>query len=403
MFLTRKVSVRVRFISMISIVVIIMIGFFEGFYLFVVRNVDIAASTKVKLFWGTQITGIVLMVIAIFILIFIEVTLVKPLIDIADATKAVSKGDLSLRVNMDDRNDEFGVIAKNYNKAMDFLSLVVKELLVTIHVLENVGGEILNSSVETASSTSETASSISETSTTVEELHQTADLSSKKAKYVMEISQKAVDVSKTGLNSVENAILSMKEIQEQMKLISDSILSLSEKSQLIGEIVSTTENLAEQSNILAINASIEAAKAGEYGKGFSVVAMEVKNLAEQSKSSISRIRTILNDIQKATNRAVLVTENGSKAVDRGTEQSRESRESIHILSSIISEASQASVQISASSNQQLVGTDHVSKAMENIREASQQNVTSMRMVEASSKNLKDLSLKLTELVEKFKL
>jgi len=403
MFLTRKVSVRVRFISMISIVVIIMIGFFEGFYLFVVRNVDIAASTKVKLFWGTQITGIVLMVIAIFILIFIEVTLVKPLIDIADATKAVSKGDLSLRVNMDDRNDEFGVIAKNYNKAMDFLSLVVKELLVTIHVLENVGGEILNSSVETASSTSETASSISETSTTVEELHQTADLSSKKAKYVMEISQKAVDVSKTGLNSVENAILSMKEIQEQMKLISDSILSLSEKSQLIGEIVSTTENLAEQSNILAINASIEAAKAGEYGKGFSVVAMEVKNLAEQSKSSISRIRTILNDIQKATNRAVLVTENGSKAVDRGTEQSRESRESIHILSSIISEASQASVQISASSNQQLVGTDHVSKAMENIREASQQNETSKRMVEASSKNLKDLSLKLTELVEKFKL
>ena len=99
MFLTRKVSVRVRFISMISIVVIVMIGFFEGFYLFVVRNVDIVASTKVKLFWGTQITGIVLLVIAALILIFIEVTLVKPLIDIADATKAVSKGDLSFRTN----------------------------------------------------------------------------------------------------------------------------------------------------------------------------------------------------------------------------------------------------------------------------------------------------------------
>jgi methyl-accepting chemotaxis protein len=398
-----KVSIRVPVRNIIIFVGFFVVIIFEAFYATVINNFVLAPKLRFNFFWGIQVALIILILVLRFVLIYVEKSMLKPLAHIADATEAISKGDLTLRSTMDSRNDEMGVISRNFNKALDFLSLIVHELQGTIHILEKVGSEIINSSIETASSTSETASAISETSTTVEELHQTADLSNKKAQYVMEISQKAVDVSKTGLTSVDNAILAMNDIQEQMKLISDSILSLSDKSQLIGEIVSTTENIAEQSNILAINASIEAAKAGEYGKGFSVVAMEVKSLAEQSKSSIGRIRTILGDIQKATNRAVLVTENGSKAVDRGTEQSNESRESIHSLSSIISEASQASVQIAASSHQQLVGTDHVSTAMENIREASHQNVVSMKLVESSAKNLKDLSNKLSDLANKFKL
>src|SRR4030067_173625 len=109
----------------------------------------------------------------------------------------------------------------------------------------------------------------------------------------------------------------MHRIQEQMESIAQSIVRLSEQGQAIGEIIATVNDLAEQSNMLAVNAAIEAAKAGEQGKGFAVVAQEVKSLAEQSKQATAQVRTILGDIQKATSGAVMATEQGSKAGETG--------------------------------------------------------------------------------------
>jgi methyl-accepting chemotaxis protein len=108
------------------------------------------------------------------------------------------------------------------------------------------------------------------------------------------------------------SIEGMKKIQTQMESIAESVVKLSEQSQAIGEIIASVNDLAEQSNLLAVNAAIEAAKAGEQGKGFAVVAQEVKSLAEQSKQATSQVRTIFNDIQKATTAAVLATEQGAR-------------------------------------------------------------------------------------------
>src|SRR4028119_1286641 len=107
----------------------------------------------------------------------------------------------------------------------------------------------------------------------------------------------------------------MQRIREQMEAIGESMMRLSEQSQAIGAIIATVDDLAQQSNLLAVNAAIEAAKAGEQGKGFAVVAQEVKSLADQSKQATTQVRTILNDIQKATGAAVMATEQGSKAVE----------------------------------------------------------------------------------------
>ena len=106
-----------------------------------------------------------------------------------------------------------------------------------------------------------------------------------------------------------------------MTFIADSIVRLSEQSIAIGEIISSVGDLASQSNLLAVNASIEAAKAGEHGKGFAVVAQEVRSLAEQSKESTEQIRRILNDIQKAISSAVMATEQGGKTVENSVLQS----------------------------------------------------------------------------------
>ena len=179
-------------------------------------------------------------------------------------------------------------------------------------------------------------------------------------------------------------------------------MKLTEQSQTIGEIIATVNDLAEQSNLLAVNAAIEAAKAGEQGKGFAVVAQEVRSLAEQSKEATAQVRTILNDIQKATNTAVLATEQGNKAVEEGVRQSKDAGESIRLMGMSIEESAQAAVQIAASSQEQLTGMDQVAQAMGDIKLASEQNATGMKQVESAVQNLHELGQKLKHLVEQYK-
>jgi methyl-accepting chemotaxis protein len=271
---------------------------------------------------------------------------------------------------------------------------ITRQLRETVAQLSASSAEILATTTQVAAGSAETATAVSQTTATVEEVKQTALVASQKAKYVSESAQKAAQVSQAGRRSAEAAIEGMRRIQEQMESIAGSIVRLSEQGQAIGEIIATVNDLAEQSNLLAVNAAIEAAKAGEQGKGFAVVAQEVKSLAEQSKQATAQVRTILGDIQKATGAAVLATEQGGKAVEAGAKQSAEAGESIRVLAESVAEAAQAATQIAASSQQQLVGMDQVALAMDNIRQASNQNVTGTRQAESAAQNLHELGQKL---------
>ncbi|WP_372875467.1 methyl-accepting chemotaxis protein, partial [Pseudomonas sp.] len=159
----------------------------------------------------------------------------------------------------------------------------------------------------------------------------------------------------------------------------------------------------EQSNLLGVNASIEAVKAGETGKGFSVVAQEVKALAEQSKQATAQVRGILGEIQKAMTRAVLLAEQGGKTVEAGYQRAQASGEAIRSLSGSIETSSEMALQIAATSQQQLIGMDQVASAMANIRQASQDNVGGTRQVDLAARNLHQLGLKLKGLAARFKL
>jgi methyl-accepting chemotaxis protein len=193
----------------------------------------------------------------------------------------------------------------------------------------------------------------------------------------------------------------MARIRQQMDAIASSMGQLNEQSQAIGQIIATVEDLAVQSNLLAVNAAIEAAKAGEHGRGFAVVAQEVRTLAEQSRAATMQVRGILGDIQKAATAAVLATEQGSKAVDAGDRQAQVAGESIQALAGSVAESAQAATQIAASSQQQLVGVDQVASAMDSIREASTQNVASAKQLEAAARNLSELGQRLQRITEQY--
>jgi len=286
------------------------------------------------------------------------------------------------------------------NKKMnEKLKKQICEISEASNVLVTSASEILSITTQLASSASETATSVSETTATTEEVKQTSRLSGDKARYVSERAQKAASVAQQGKDAVVQNVDAINKIKYQAELVADSIVKLSEQSQAIGDITATVNDLAEQSNLLAVNAAIEAAKAGEQGKGFAVVAGEIKSLAEQSKQATTQVRSILNDILKSTSAAVMATEQAGKAVEAGVKQAAVAGESIRNLADIVIEASQAATQVAASSQQQLVGIDQISKAMENIKQAAQQNAIGTKQAEKEAHDLNELGQKLKLMVE----
>ncbi len=327
---------------------------------------------------------------------------VAPLNEAAGLADEIASGNLAIDVSTKSREDEVGKLLLSLDRMVRTLRKITSENRDAVEVLASSASEIMATSSQVAAGASETATAVSETTTTVEEVKQTAQVSSQKARVVSENAQRATEIAQNGSQSVDDVIEGMQRIQEQMETIAETVVKLSEQSQAIGEIIASVSDLAEQSNLLAVNAAIEAARAGEQGKGFAVVAQEVKSLADQSKQATVQVRTILNDVQKAIASAVMATEQGGKTVESGLRQSEETGEAIRSLAETIETGAQAALQIAASSQQQSVGMDQIASAMENIKQASAQNVAGTRQTEAAAKNLHDVGQKLKALVGQFK-
>jgi methyl-accepting chemotaxis protein len=180
------------------------------------------------------------------------------------------------------------------------------------------------------------------------------------------------------------------------------VVTLSEQSQAIDEIVSSVQDLADQSNLLAVNASIEAARAGDQGRGFAVVSQEIKTLADQSKNATDQIRTILDDTRKWVSTVVMATEQGTKAVESGVEQSVLAGESIKSLVDRVASSAQEATVIAASTDEQLAGIEQASSAMVQIEKAMHQNLEGTSQVEVAAKKLESLGNTLNELVKYYK-
>jgi methyl-accepting chemotaxis protein len=388
------------------------------------------------------IVGAASVVIALIIVTVLTRLIARPLDDMASAAERIASGDLAFTVAAHARTDEVGTLSRSFERmttylkemagaadqiSMGRLRLQVKprsdrdllgasfarmidnlqrltgELSEGVNVLATSANEISTSTSQLAANAAQTATAVTETTTTAEELKQTAQLATQKAKAVSDSAHRAAQIAQVGRKSTDESTEGMARIRTQMEAIAGSMVRLSEQSHTIGQIIATVEDLASQSNLLAVNAAIEAAKAGEQGKGFAVVAQEVKSLAEQSRQATTQVRTILNEIQKATSAAVMATEQGSKAVEAGVQQSRQSGEAIVTLAGGVSEAAQAATQIAASSQQQLVGVDQVASAIESIKQATNQNVDSAKMLETAASKLSELGQTLKHSVARFQL
>ncbi|WP_440950758.1 methyl-accepting chemotaxis protein [Methanosphaerula subterraneus] len=347
------------------------------------------------------VTVIAAGVVAVLLISVLTSSVATPLERLADVTRKVASGDLRIEIPREERNDEVGVLVDSTRVMLENLRTLDREILEGVNVLASSVSELMTTMAQSASGAQETATSISETTAAVEEVKQTTEVASQKAKNVADNAASASSMVETGRVSVEETIASMNRIQQQMDSIGESIGRLNEQSLAISEIIGVVNDVAEQVNILSVNAAIEAAKAGDQGKGFAVVAQEIRLLAEESKRATGQIRKLLKDTQKAVSTAVMAVEQGSRVVEAGVRQSTETGNSIRVLEEFNEQSAQSATQIAISSKEQLVGMEQVAVSMESIKLASVQNLQGAREAEKVAKNLKDLGLKLKELMNRY--
>ena len=216
---------------------------------------------------GILAAGAAILALSLVLVVFLTRSIAGPLKELSAATERIAAGDLTVTVSVPDRKDEIGVLVSSFRKMVESLRGMTREMGEVASVLAASSAEMLASVAQLTAGATETVSAVRETASTVEEVKQTAIVSAQKAKNVLERSQMADQAAFSGKQSVEESIELMKRIQGQVASIADSIVRMSEQSQAIGEITSVVNDLTEQSNLLAVNAAIEAAKAGNRGRG----------------------------------------------------------------------------------------------------------------------------------------
>jgi methyl-accepting chemotaxis protein len=329
----------------------------------------------------------------------------------AGTAERVAAGDLTLRAAVGD-GDELAQLGEAFNRMTASVSANletekvgrarVEQLLDNIRQaigqLASAGTEILASTTQQAAGAQEEAAAVAQTVTTVDEVTQTSEQSAQKARGVGEAVQRTVEVGKAGRKAVEESIAAKHRVKEQVEATAQNIQELAEQAQAIGTIIAAVSDIAEQTNLLSLNAAIEAARAGEQGKGFTVVAGEVKALAEQSKKATVQVRDILGQIQKATTQAVLATEEVTRGVVGAVKVGEQAGSTIKALTDTLAETAQAAAQIVASAGQQATGVAQIHQAMRNIDQAARQNLTATRQVEQAAQNLNTLGTRLGALI-----
>ncbi len=330
---------------------------------------------------------------------------------LVDVAKGVSAGNLDQRAIVTG-NDELAVLGASINGMTAKLAGMIEneradrerleELLAAISEtaqhLSSSAAEILAGTTQQVEGMRDQSSAVEETVTSVDDVLQTSEQAAQRAQQVAASYETAVKVSGEGRKALDDTVTTMNAVNARTETIAGDILSLAENSLEIGEIVSVVAEIADQTNLLALNAAIEASRAGEHGRGFNVVASEIRTLADQSKTATTRVRRILMEIQKSTNAAVVGAEEGTKSVGRALETVKEAGETIRQLEAIIGDSARSVAQIAASAGQQKAGMKQIHDAMHYIQQASSQNLSAIRQAEEAAKDLNELGSRLRDML-----
>jgi len=271
--------------------------------------------------------------------------------------------------------------------------------------LDRASSSIVSSSSQIAATvaeqeraTTQQAASVNETTTTMDELNASARQVMEQAEAATMSAREALQQSESGTQAVDLTMESMILLKEKVGAIAQQIVRLSEQTNQIGNISTLVSDLANQTNMLALNAAVEAVRAGEHGRGFSVVASEIRKLADRSKQSAAQIGNLVADIQAAINSTVMVTDEGTKTVESGVIRSQETSDSLNGIRGAVDRVVLNNQQISLTIKQQVTAIQQVVEAMNSLNSAAQESAAGIGQVKTGTQLLNQAAEELSTLI-----
>ncbi len=265
--------------------------------------------------------------------------------------------------------------------------------------VQSSSAELQAAASQQASGAKEQAGAMTEISTTISELVATSRQIAESAQRVAQIAEQTAGAARSGEGTVDKGQDAIGAIRRQIDLVVRHMLDLGRKSQEIGAVLDVVAELAEQTNILAINATIEASGAGESGKRFAVVAEEIRKLADRVAASTKGIRTQVDDVRGAVNTTVMATESGAKAVDAGARQFTEVAQAFRQIAALVATTTEAAREIELSTKQQASAAEQVRIAVTDVAQATQETEASSSQTLQTASQLAVLSLDLRRLIQ----
>lgn len=390
-------------------------------------------TTFMQLFWVALFGGVVMLLLAPFgtlgwIWAFRKRVL-NPLRELGEVMITAGSGDLTVRADIH-TGDEIEVLADECNGLISSLADIASNVRSSAESVSAAAAELSASSEEINSSTMEISSSVQqiargaelqsrkveETSSAVESITDTTSAVARRIDEASRTSEEAAKVALRGEEATDQAIAKIAEVRSAIETLATSVALLGDRSIEIGKIVDVITSIADQTNLLSLNAAIEAARAGESGRGFSVVAEEVRKLAEGSGKAAEQIGELIKEVQDETAKAVKYMQIGTSEVAQGSEVVGRTGESLRQITEAVTRTAALAQEIAAAMQEQTGRTASVDKAMHDIAAVVEENAASaeetaaaaeqqtacMQEISSSAQELADMARRLEDSVQIFR-
>lgn len=377
------------------------------------------------------VLSVIIIILLTLTLYFIIKSITKPLDTASKFAKKIGNGDLTIEKINYNKDDEIGTLINSLNTMFDNLKEIISVIYDYTEKLSNSSNELSDSGSQVgttaeqvalaienvASGAEEQSAKLGETSKNVHELAQRINEIDKKTIEMDSSSDDVIESIENGNNSLQDSIAKIYKVKEDTSEISNIIRSLGNNSEEVGKIVSLISDIADQTNLLALNAAIEAARAGEAGRGFSVVADEIRQLAEGSIDATTQITSMIKQIQSGVNEAVIKMEENDKSVEdssvaiKSTEDvfdtimglSRDLKNIIQLVAANTEQVSDYSNSVQTSIDEITAVSQEFAGTSEEVAASSEEQIASTEEIISSAKQLSNMAVELSEVVKKFKL